>query len=105
MHQLSVSATLALASLLFGVSSSCSTHKTSYAAALDRAGPVADGRARIVLLRPDQRFDNYSLSAAHIRLDDEMAGKLVYGGFLLYEVDSGDVVLAASARNRVLRGL
>ena len=100
MRQLSVTATLAFASLLFGSLQGCTTQKTSYAAALDRIGPVANGHARIVLLRPDQRFDNYSLSAAHIHIDDEKAGKLAYGGFLLFDVDSSEVVLAASARNR-----
>lgn len=100
MHKAFAIGTGALAALHFGVMSGCATHRAHYSDAVTQTGPSASGYSRIVLLRPNDRFDNYSLSGAVIRVNDRQLGKLAYGGFLLVDVPEDDVVISASARNR-----
>jgi hypothetical protein len=90
----------ALAALLFGAMPGCASLGKPYPEVVTETGPPPQGHTRIVLLRPDKRFDNASLSRIVIRVNDEMLGKLAYGGFLFVDVDENETVLEASARNR-----
>jgi hypothetical protein len=63
--------------------------------------PVASGQARIVMLRPNGRYDDYSLSKAILRVNNGKAGQLAYGGFLYVDVNAGAVTIEASAPNRM----
>jgi hypothetical protein len=90
----------ALAALLFGAMPGCASLGKPYPEVVTETGPPPQGHARIVLLRPDKRFDNASLSRIVIRVNDEVLGKLAYGGFLFVDVDENETVLVASARNR-----
>ena len=101
MRWFSVPGGLAAASLLAGSLGGCVSAKgASYAQKLASVGPPADDDARIVLLRPDQRYDDASLSRIVVRVDDHVLGKLAYGGFLLADVPAGTVELEVSADNR-----
>lgn len=86
--------------ILLGALLGCAAQGPRYPEVVAAAGAPAAGQARIVLLRPNDRFDNYSLSRAVIRIDDRKVGMLAYGGFLLFDVEDGEVVVEASARNR-----
>lgn len=90
----------ALATLLLSTMEGCATQGGPYPEVIAAAGAPLEGHARIVLLRPDKRFDNYSLSRAVIRVNDRILGKLAYGGFLFVDVPEEETVLEASAKNR-----
>lgn len=90
----------ALAALVLGAMPSCASLGGPYPEVIAETGAPSPGHARIVLLRPNQRFDNASLSRVVIRVNDEVLGKLAYGGFLLVDVGEDETVLEASARNR-----
>lgn len=91
----------ATAALLLGATAACVSNGQRYSAVVAAAGPLREGQARIVLLRPDERFDNYSLSRALIRVNDRDFGKLAYGGFLFVDVkEDGETLVAAGVRNR-----
>jgi hypothetical protein len=90
----------ALAALLLGAMPGCASLGEPYPKVVGEIGPPPQGHARIVLLRPDQRFDDASLSRVVIRVNDEVLGKLAYGGFLFVDVDENETVMEASARNR-----
>lgn len=90
----------ATAALLHGAMAGCASQGARYPEVIALAGAPPSGHARIVLLRPDKRFDNYSLSRAVIRVNDRSLGKLAYGGFLFADVTGDETVLEASARNR-----
>ena len=99
MRWFAVSGSLAAASLVAGALGACVTAKgASYAEALAAAG-VTGVQVRIVVLRPDQRYDDASLSRMVIRIDDRIRGKLAYGGFLLTDVPEGERILQVSADN------
>jgi hypothetical protein len=91
----------ALPLILLAALPGCATQGKPYSETIDQAGALAPARARIVVLRPDQRFDHYSLSKAFVSIDGEPLGKLAYGGFLLAEVDTGVVEVSASAKSRM----
>lgn len=99
MRWFAVSGSFAAASLVAGALCACVTAKgASYAEALAAAG-VTGVQVRIVVLRPDQRYDDASLSRMVIRIDDRIRGKLAYGGFLLTDVPEGERILQVSADN------
>ncbi len=89
-----------LAALVLGAMPSCASLGGLYPEVIAATGAPPQGHARIVLLRPDQRFDNASLSRVVIRVNDEVLGKLAYGGFLFVDMDENETILEASARNR-----
>jgi hypothetical protein len=92
---------LAVAGLVAGALASCVTAKGApYSESLFEIGALDPNDARIVFLRPDQRYDDASLSRMVVRIDDRIVGKLAYGGFLIEDVPPGEVVLEISADNR-----
>jgi hypothetical protein len=91
----------ALLLVLLAALAGCATQGKPYAEIIEQAGAPPAGQGRVVVLRPDQRFDNYSLSKAYVRIDDEPLGKLAYGGFLLADVEPGAVVVSTSARSKL----
>jgi len=90
----------ATAALLVGAMAGCASNGPRYPEVIAAAGPPPEGHARIVLLRPDERFDNYSLSRALITVNDREFGKLAYGGFLYVDLKDDETLVEASARNR-----
>ena len=100
MRPFAVAGSLIAASLAFAALTSCVSAKgASYAETLKRVG-VPGAQARLVMLRPDQRYDDASLNRIVVRINDRVLGKLAYGGFLLADVPDGEIVLEASADNR-----
>ena len=91
----------ALLLLLVAALPGCATQGKPYAESIELAGTPEPERARIIVLRPDQRVDNYSLSKAYVRINEELLGKLAYRGFLLAEVDAGAVEVSASGMSKV----
>jgi len=91
----------ALLLLLVAALPGCATQGKPYAETIELAGAPLPARARIIVLRPDQRFDNYSLSKAYVRIDKELFGKLAYGGFLFADVDAGAVEISTSGKSKV----
>ena len=101
MRWFAVSGSLAAASLAAGALGASVTAKgATYPETLFEAGALGPNDARIVILRPDQRYDDASLSRMVVRIDDRIVGKLAYGGFLLEDVPAGEIVLEISADNR-----
>jgi hypothetical protein len=101
MRNIAVLGSLAAAGLAAGALGSCVSAKgATYPQTIAIVGAPASGHARVVLLRPDQRYDDASLSRIVVRIDDRVLGKLAYGGFLLADVPVGEVVLEVSADNR-----
>ncbi len=93
---------LAAAGLAAGALGSCVTAKgATFSETLFETGALDPNDARIVFLRPDQRYDDASLSRMVVRIDERIVGKLAYGGFLVQDVPAGDVVLEISADNRL----
>lgn len=93
---------LAAAGFAAGALGGCVTARgASYSEALFETGALDPNDARIVFLRPDQRYDDASLSRMVIRIDDRLVGKLAYGGFLVADVPAGEVILEISADNRL----
>ncbi len=91
----------AAAGLVASALAGCVTAKgPPYSETLVNAGAPAAGHARIVFLRPDQRYDDASASRVVLRIDDRVVGKLAYAGFVLADVPARNVVVEASARNR-----
>jgi hypothetical protein len=90
----------ATAAFLVSAMAGCATQGARYPEVLAETGAPPEGLARIVLLRPDKRFDNYSLSRAVIRVNDRILGKLAYGGFLFVDVPEEETALEASAESR-----
>lgn len=92
---------IAAAGLAAAAVAGCVSAKgASYAETLAVAGPPPAKAARIVLLRPDQRYDDASLSRVVLRINGRVLGKLAYGGFLLADVPAGETILEVSADNR-----
>lgn len=77
----------------------CAVQGPSYAEMTTSAAPVTANQSRVVLLRRKDRYDDYSASKATIRINDQKAGELGYGGFFFVDVPPGDVTLLASAQN------
>jgi len=87
----------ALTVLVSGLLPGCAAQGARYS---EIAGtPVASDQARIVLLRPNDRYDDYSLSKAVVKVNDATVGKLAYGGFLKLDVAAGDVAVKVQAKN------
>jgi hypothetical protein len=87
--------------LMAGVLAGCVTAKGApFSETLAKAGAPGTEHARIVFLRPDKRYDDASLSRIVVRIDDQVLGKLAYGGYLLADVSVGEVILEVSADNR-----
>jgi hypothetical protein len=78
----------------------CAAQGARYSEFVAHQNPVASGQARVVLVRPRGRYDDYSLTRAVIRVNDQKVGKLAYGGFLLVDVAAGSIAVMASARNQ-----
>jgi hypothetical protein len=101
MRSVSLMDRFAAAGLAAGVLTGCVTAKgATYPQTLFEAGELAPNDTRIVFLRPDQRYDDASLSRMVVRIDDRIIGKLAYGGFLIADVPAGQTVLEISADNR-----
>ena len=101
MRTVSLMGRFAAAGLVAGVLAGCVTAKgATYPQTLLEAGAPSPNDARIVFLRPDQRYDDASLSRMVVRIDDHVIGKLAYGGFLIEDVPAGETVLEISADNR-----
>jgi hypothetical protein len=101
MRTVSLMGRFAAAGFAAGVLAGCVTAKGApYSETLARVGTPAAEHARVVFLRPDQRYDDASLSRVVVRIDDRVLGKLAYGGYLLTDVPVGEIVLQVSADNR-----
>lgn len=87
-----------VALLLVVVLSGCAVRGTPYPDVMAQAAPLDAARTRVVFLRPSDRFDNYSASAAEIRIDDENIARLGFGGFFYVDVPPGTVTIGASTR-------
>ncbi|MEX2150070.1 MAG: hypothetical protein WD793_07635 [Steroidobacteraceae bacterium] len=87
------------AALLASAMAGCASDGPRYPEIIAEAGPPPEGHARIVLLRPDERFDNYSLSRARIDVNGREFGRLSYGGFLYVDVND-ETLVEARVRNR-----
>jgi|SRR5688572_24654775 len=81
----------------FAALASCATPGKPYPEHMAEAGPVPEGQARIVLLRPDR----HGASKAYVRIGDELLGKLANERFLLADMDAGNVEISASGKSRV----
>lgn len=81
----------------FAALASCATPGKPYPEHMAEAGPVPDGQARIVLLRPDKRGP----SKAYVRIDEKLLGKLAIEGFLLADVHAGAVEISASGKSKM----
>jgi len=79
----------------------CGATGELYPEALARTGPVPEGMGRIVLLRSDDFANRNVASPVYVRIDEDLVGKLAYRGFLIAQVDAGDIILKASAKNRL----
>jgi hypothetical protein len=98
---LAVLACVAATGVAAGALNGCVTAKgATYSETLFERGALDPNKARLILLRPDQRYDDASLSRMVVRIDDRIIGKLAYGGFLIEDVPAGEVVLEISADNR-----
>jgi hypothetical protein len=91
----------ALLLLLLATLSACGATGPLYPETLARTGPIPEGMARIVLLRSDDFANRNVASPVYVRIDEDLVGRLAYRGFLISQVAAGDVVLKASARNRM----
>jgi hypothetical protein len=101
MRTVSLMDRFAAAGLVAGALAGCVTAKgATYPQMLFEVGALGPNDARIVFLRPDQRYDDASLSRMVVRIDDRVVGKLAYGGFLIADVPAGETVLEISADNR-----
>ena len=76
----------------------CAVSGTPYPEVMAHAAPVDEGVTRVMFLRPADRFDNYSASAAVIRIDGEKVARLGFGGFFYVDLPAGSVAIKASAR-------
>jgi hypothetical protein len=94
MRKITVLGSLAAAGFAAGAMGSCVSAKgASWPETLAQAGAPTEDRAHVVLLRPDQRYDDASLSRIIVRIDGRVIGKLAYGGFLLADVPAGELTL------------
>jgi hypothetical protein len=102
MRRLSALATFALG-LAAGTLAGCVTAKGPvYPETLAQLGPPAAEHARIVFLRPDQRYDDASANRIVLRIDEKVVGELAYGGYVLANVKAGEIELQASHSNRYI---
>lgn len=89
----------AVAALLLVVTlSGCAARGTPYPDVMAGATPPDGTTTRVVFLRPADRFDNYSASAAVIRIDEEEIARLRFGGFFYVDVPAGTFTIEASGR-------
>ena len=77
----------------------CAAQGPKYPEVIQQKVPVAEEQARIVFLRPNSRYDDYSASKAAIGVNDQKLGGLAYGGFLIADIAAGAVAVMASAMN------
>ncbi len=82
-----------------GFLSGCSASGPLYPEYSTASEPVAADTTRIVLVRPNDRYDDYAGSGAMMRVNGEDIGKLHYGGFLTTDVAAGEVTVWTSATN------
>ena len=87
--------------LLLAALSGCGAAGSLYPETVARTGPIPEGMGRIVLLRSDDFANRNVASPVYVRIDEDLIGKLSYRGFLISQVAAGDVVLEASAKNRM----
>jgi hypothetical protein len=79
----------------------CGATGPLYPESLAEIGPYPEGMGRIVLLRSDDFANRNVASPVYVRIDEELIGRLAWRGFLIAQVPAGDVVLQASAKNRM----
>jgi hypothetical protein len=85
----------ATSGLLLGA---CAASGPSYQESAATAPPIANGAARLVLLRPKDMDDGGNGGGAVIRLNGEHAGSLRYGGFFHVDFAAGPALVMASGR-------
>jgi hypothetical protein len=90
-----------MSTLLAAALSGCGATGELYPETLAKTGPLPGGTGRIVLLRSDDFANRNVASPVYVRIQEDLIGKLAYRGFLITEVPAGDVVLKASAKNRM----
>ncbi|HKX60109.1 MAG TPA: hypothetical protein VJN00_12105 [Steroidobacteraceae bacterium] len=90
-----------MSTLLPAALSGCGATGELYPEILAKTGPLPEGTGRIVLLRSDDFANRNVASPVYVRIDEDLVGKLAYRGFLIAQVPAGEVVLKASARNRM----
>ncbi len=87
--------------LLGAALTGCGATGPLYPETLANMGPYPEGMGRIVLLRSDDFANRNVASPVYVRIEEDLIGKLAWRGFLIAQVPAGDVVLKASARNRL----
>jgi len=90
-----------MSTLLAAALSGCGATGELYPETLAKTGPLHAGTGRIVLLRSDDFANRNVASPVYVRIQEDLIGKLAHSGFLIAQVAAGDVVLKASARNRM----
>jgi len=91
----------ALLLLLLAALTGCGATGSLYPETVARTGPIPEGMGRIVLLRSDDFANRNVASPVYVRIHEDLIGRLAYRGFLISQVAAGDVVLKASAKNRM----
>ena len=87
--------------LLTAALAGCGATGPLYPETLASIGPYPEGMGRIVLLRSDDFANRNVASPVYVRIEEDLIGKLAWRGFLIAQVPAGDVVLEASAKNRM----
>jgi hypothetical protein len=87
--------------LLTAALAGCSATGPLYPETLAGLGAYPEGMGRIVLLRSDDFANRNVASPVYVRIGEDLVGKLAWRGFLIAQVPAGDVVLTASAKNRM----
>jgi len=85
--------------MVLGVTAGCGVNGPTYPEVIGHETALAPEQVRIVFLRPDDRYDDYSGSEAVIRVNDDQLGELGYGGFLYTDVPAGDVNIETGTSN------
>ncbi len=85
--------------MVLTVTAGCSVNGPTYPEVIGHETAPAPEQVRIVFLRPDDRYDDYSGSEAVIRVNDGKLGELGYGGFLYTDVPAGAASIEAGTSN------
>ena len=85
--------------MVLGVTAGCGVNGPTYPEVIGNETALAPEQVRIVFLRPDDRYDDYSGSEAVIRVNDGKLGELGYGGFLYTDVPAGAVSIETGTSN------
>lgn len=80
----------------------CAAPGPGYDDVTANAGPMPEGAARLVFLRPRDGDDGSNGGAASIEVNRESVGALRYGGFFYLDINSGTTALTTFGRYRTL---